>query len=83
VTNIDPLGLWVVQFGISGSVTFPGGQSLNLSVGVAFDGHGNIATYETGGPGAGFGLGESAGGTVQVSANAETVNDLRGPPVPG
>jgi hypothetical protein len=75
----DPLGLWTLQLGLGGSVTTPWGGSLYLSVGVAVDGFGNIGFYETGGPGVGIGLGESYGGTVQYSPNAQTINDLSGP----
>jgi RHS repeat-associated protein len=78
ISNTDPFGLWTFQFGIGGSLTTPWGGSITLSGGIAFDGHGNIALYETAGPGMGIGAGESAGGTMQFSANAQTVNDLTG-----
>jgi hypothetical protein len=72
------LGLWALQFGISGSLTTPWGGSVTLSAGIAFDGQGNVAIYEDAGPGMGTGAGESVGGTVQFSATAQTVNDLTG-----
>lgn len=72
----DPFGLWTFQIGASGSYTFLG-FSGTLSLGVAFDGHGDIAPYYIAGAGPGIGVGESAG--IQLAASdANTVCGLRG-----
>ena len=74
----DPMGLWALQIGLGGGVTFPWGGSITLGFGLAFDGNGNVAVYEAYGAGAGIGAGETAGGTVQYSANAQSIDDLLG-----
>ena len=51
--------------------------SYQVSVGLAFDTHGNVALYATGGLGGGLGGGGDVGVTVQTS-NAPTVQDLAG-----
>jgi RHS repeat-associated protein len=65
------------EIGLAGQGTF-GVVSVQASIGVAFDSHGNVAVYLSAGPGAGAGAGENLGLTVQGS-NAPTVQDLNGP----
>ena len=70
----DPAGLWTFQIGFSGSYTLLG-VSGTLSIGVAFDGHGNVAPYYVGGLGAGAGLGGIAG-LQFAGSDANTVCNL-------
>lgn len=79
--HIDPLGLWTVNIGISGSINIPligpvgiGGGGFG---GIAYDGT-NWAWYGGGGGGIGAGAGGSLG--IQIGgSNAKTVCDLQGP----
>ena len=81
VSRIDPLGLWTVNIGISGSINIPligpvgiGGGGFG---GVVFDGT-HWAWYYGGGGGGGGGAGGSLG--IQIGgSNAKSVCDLRGP----
>jgi len=77
VNEVDPYGEWTGQIGIGVNIQL-GNFSLNVSFGVAFDGHGNIKPYTTGGGGAGIGANGEAGITGAWS-NADCVNDLQGP----
>ncbi|MEB0033156.1 hypothetical protein QN372_20665 [Undibacterium sp. RTI2.1] len=65
-----------VQIGVGGTAAIPmlGGLA---GAGIAFDTSGNIAVYSYGGGGAGGGLNEGFGFSLQGS-NAETINDLSG-----
>jgi len=65
-----------VQVGLSAQGTW-GIFSYQVAVGVAFDSHGNVALYGSGGPGGGVGGGGAAGLSIQAS-NAPTVQDLGG-----
>ena len=81
VSGIDPLELWTVNIGISGSINIP----LIGVVGVGGGGFGGIvydgthwAWYGGGGGGAGGGAGGSLG--IQIGgSDAKSVCDLRGP----
>ncbi|WP_343995930.1 RHS repeat-associated core domain-containing protein, partial [Ideonella azotifigens] len=80
-SQIDPLGLWTINIGISGSVNIPligpvgiGGGGF---AGIAFDGT-NWGFYGGGGGGVGAGAGGSIG--IQFGgSNAKTICDLAGP----
>ena len=73
----DPLGLWVVGFGVSysGQLGPIAGQG---SAGVLIDSNGGIGTYVSGGLGAGVGLQTSMGVSV-FGSNAPYVGDMGGP----
>jgi RHS repeat-associated protein len=75
INYIDPLGLWTVAIGVSG--TGGAGMGASGTVMIAFDGHGNIGFIESGGGGGYAGVGGSAGGIIQVT-NADSIYDLRG-----
>ena len=80
-SQIDPLGLWTINIGISGSINIPligpvgiGGGGF---AGIAFDGT-NLGFYGGGGGGVGGGAGGSIG--IQFGgSNAKTICDLAGP----
>ncbi|WP_370678218.1 RHS repeat-associated core domain-containing protein [Pleomorphomonas sp. PLEO] len=82
INHFDPLGLWTVNIGISGSINIPlygpvgiGGVGFG---GIAFDSNGNVGWYYGGGGGPGGGAGISGG--IQVGgSNGATICDLRGP----
>jgi hypothetical protein len=74
----DPLGLWTVQIGWSGTSTTPSGVSGVWFGGIAFDSDGNVALYSGSGAGSGVGAGASIGGSFQFS-NAPTICQLGGP----
>jgi RHS repeat-associated protein len=67
---------WTVELGLGLNFQL-GPININFSTGIAFDGSGNLATYNT--PGGGLGVGALASGGFQVqSSNAATVYDLKG-----
>ena len=74
VNNRDPLGLWTfgAGFTVNAKVWI---FSLQGSVGVVMDDHGNIGLYNTTGVGLGLGVNVSAGASVDVS-NAESIYNL-------
>jgi RHS repeat-associated protein len=74
--SIDPRGLWTIQIGLSGSLTFFG-VTVSLGIGLALDGHGNLGGYATVGGGPGYGSGGSFGVALGGS-NGETICDLKG-----
>jgi hypothetical protein len=81
ISKTDPLGLWTVNIGVSGSVNIPiigpvgiGGGGF---AGIVFDGT-QWAWYGGGGGGAGAGAGGLLG--IQIGgSNAKSVCDLSGP----
>ncbi len=74
VNGIDLYGEWTFQIGLSGSYTFFG-VSGTISIGIVFDGHGNVAPYYVLGVGAGAGLGGMAGFQF-AGSDANTVCNL-------
>jgi RHS repeat-associated protein len=77
ISFVDPLGLWTLAAGLSGTFIAPWGGAATGSVGVVIDGYGNVGIYGTGGGGAGVGTRLSSGVDVNAS-DADTVCDLRG-----
>lgn len=77
VSKVDPLGLWTVNIGISGSYVFPWGGAGTGFAGFVCDSDGNCGGYYGGGPGIGVGKGATGGVSVGAS-NAKTICDLRG-----
>lgn len=76
INGIDPKGLWTIQLGGSLTGSF-GFGSIAISGGIAFDGHGNVGTYVTGGAGVSAGVSNGAGGQIAYS-NADSISDLNG-----
>jgi uncharacterized protein RhaS with RHS repeats len=82
ISNVDPLGLWTWQMGLSFSysVTVGGvGFGGTGSIGFAVDGHGNIASYGYYGGGGALGTPGASGGVNTAVSNGDTVCDLEGP----
>ena len=77
INNVDPLGLWTAQLGVSLTFQF-GPVSVQYTAGFTADTSGNFGLYYSGGAGAGLGDQVSGGVTGQVS-NAHTICDLSGP----
>jgi RHS repeat-associated protein len=75
VNLTDPLGLWTVGIGISG--TSGAGAAVGGSGMIVVDGYGNIGFMESGGGGSMGGIGSSGGGTFQITT-ADTIYNLRG-----
>ena len=78
ISNIDPLGLWTRQISISITLDLGGPLTFNLSGGIAWDGHGNVAPYVEGGGGASTSPDASIGVALHQS-NGDLINDLNGP----
>ena len=78
VTLTDPLGLWTGQIGISVNVNLGGPFTFNVSGGIAFDGHGNVAPYGEVGGGASTSPDAAIGVAVHES-NGDSISDLEGP----
>lgn len=78
ISNIDPLGLWTRQIGISITLDLGGPLTFNVSGGIAWDGHGNVAPYVEGGGGASTSPDASIGLALHQS-NGDSINDLNGP----
>jgi RHS repeat-associated protein len=74
----DPLGLWTGQVGISVSIDLGGPFTFNISAGIAFDGHGNVASYNEIGGGASTSPDASIGISLHES-NGDSIDDLNGP----
>jgi RHS repeat-associated protein len=82
ISQIDPLGLWTYQMGLSlsYSVTVAGiGFGYTGGFGFAIDGHGDITSYSYRGPGAAFGTPGISGGVHAAVSNGNSVCDLAGP----
>jgi RHS repeat-associated protein len=74
----DPYGLWTVQMGFSFSYTFGNGFTVGGTIGVAYDGQGNLGGYGSWGYGAGAPGGGFAG--IQFAgSDADTICQLGGP----
>lgn len=74
VNLADPTGLWTVQIGIAGNLEW-GWVSGSWNIGIAFDGHGNIAGFSTGFGGLGAG-GDAGAGITLAGSTADTVEGL-------
>jgi RHS repeat-associated protein len=81
VSYVDPLGLWTINIGISGTINIPFYGPVGIGgggfYGIAYDGT-TFATYK----GAGVGVGAGAGGSLGIefgASNADSVCDLVGP----
>lgn len=74
--NVDPLGLWVVPVGlvISGRGPVAGAYE----VGIAIDGEGHIATYDTATASVGAGLQAGAAVNLTDSPTLNSVAELQG-----
>ncbi|MFA6012230.1 MAG: polymorphic toxin-type HINT domain-containing protein [Desulfobacteraceae bacterium] len=77
VDFVDPLGLWTFQFGLTASGQ-AGLLSGNWSIGIIFDGNGNVGWYDTVGAGVGVGADGSVGFTFSTSSG-ECIDDMSGP----
>jgi len=73
----DPMGLWTFQAGLSLNGQF-GPVNVNLNVGIAVDGHGNVGVYESLGGGLGAGA-RISGGVSFGGSNGNCIQDLAGP----
>jgi hypothetical protein len=76
----DPLGLWTLQLGFSGSYSATvGGVGIGGTAGFGFaiDGHGNITTYGFSGGGGALGTPGLSGGVQVAGSNADSVCDLK------
>jgi RHS repeat-associated protein len=76
VNKSDPPGLWTFSIGISGTgqLAFLTG---GFSIGVVFDGHGNLRWYSAPLFGGGMGL-EANVGVAFAGSNADSIYELRG-----
>jgi RHS repeat-associated protein len=83
INTVDPLGLWTVNIGFSGSINIPMIGSVGIGGGgfggIAIDGHGNIGWYWGGGGGIGAGAGGGAAGIQLGRSDADSICDLAGP----
>jgi RHS repeat-associated protein len=79
----DPLGLFTGQIGVNVNVT--GGDGViggggSISIGIVFDGHGNVGLYITPGVSVGTGNGVSASAGVDLQwSNGDCIKDISGP----
>jgi RHS repeat-associated protein len=74
LNNLDPLGLWTFQLGLSINIQL-GVLTLQGSSGFAIDGYGNLAILNVGGGGGGAG-GRFSGGISVGTSNADQVGQL-------
>jgi RHS repeat-associated protein len=78
LNGTDPLGLYTLQLGFSGTGSL-WGISIPAGLGFVVDTSGNVGFYIYSGPGVTLGgASADAGISIQVS-NAQTINDLSGP----
>ena len=73
---IDPLGLWTIQFGVSGSYLL-GPAAGSYFAGLAIDGEHGFGFYWGGAGGIGVG-GRVSGGCSVTTSNAASICDLTG-----
>jgi len=74
---VDPMGLWVLQFGLNVGGAL-GIAALSYEVGIAIDGHGHLATYDTATVGLGIGVEAGAAASLTVSPTLDNVGQLKG-----
>ena len=77
VNGIDPFGLWTFEVGISMNGQI-GPINVNVNMGIAVDGHGNVGWVNTVGGGGGVGANASGGVSFSVSSG-DCIQDLAGP----
>jgi RHS repeat-associated protein len=76
--KVDPRGLWTVQIRLNININLGGPLVFSGTIGIAFDGCGNVASYHEYGGGVATGS-TASGGLVLHASNGDTIGDLNGP----